>query len=257
MEDKKKILILCIVIAFIIVLIVCLGIIAYLSYQAENAPTSNSNRQTTTRRNTVSSEAIIDDDTTSSVTTSTVPMSSGIASSNTSSNSSTTRISSAKTTSSRYTTKTSTRTVTVTGPTIIITEERPTHPVTDGESNYPNALNDWEWEIVEMINEERRSNGLDELEVASDLRTLAEEAADYWDDFTESELKAYLAGNSYYAKKSNNLNHNNGYLSLYQDTISKTKVTTRDDLRYLGVGVIYKENGFNGIPTHYYVIIYE
>ena len=44
---------------------------------------------------------------------------------------------------------------------------------------------------------------------------------------------------------------------MYEATVKNTKVTTNKNLKYIGVGLIYRVNGIGGLATHYYVIIYE
>ncbi len=247
MKDKTKIRVLCIIIGFIILVMGLLFLIVFLSIKEENA-TGGKLKQTTRRSISTtitttmnipetSTSVIIENDEPTSMTTTT-----------------TKRAGSTKTTTSTKTTKTTTSTKTSKMTTTTKANNR--HIVTNA-STYPNALDAWEWQIVNLINEERGRNGLKSLAVAEDLRDIAEKGADDWINLSQEELKRVLYGHSYYAKKSNGLNATTGYETLYENVLSKTSITTNEGLKYLGVGIIYKENGENGIPSHYFVIIYE
>lgn len=228
-NDKKKIAILISIIVFVVILIVLFIVVVILDINN----TDQQKKYSTTTRRTVSieesssnneennNEIIEEIDITS--TTSTMVKSTNK-----------TNISSNGTTSKKV--------VEVFPPSI-------THETTNGKSIFPNSLDDWEWEIVNLINKERKKNGLSELLVAKDLRQLAEEAADLWGSSEPDDATKVLTGHSYYRKYSNYDDVNSS--SFYEDTIVETKVTTISELRYLGVGVIYKNN------TYYYVIIYE
>lgn len=125
------------------------------------------------------------------------------------------------------------------------------YEVATSASTYPDALDSWEWEIVNMVNAERRKNGLNELLVARELRDKAEEGAYIYYANGANQLKSYLEGYSYLYMFSN---LNIGPETLYDNTVSSTKVTTNPNLRYVGVGVIKKNTS---LDTYFYVITYE
>lgn len=261
MSDKKKIVILSLIIGFVVVLIILVGIIAYLSFVNENK-NSSSKLSTTTRRTVDASDEqdATSKSTTQSTTTSTQPVTSSISpttSKTNSTNSTTKTTTKKKTTTSKKTTTTKRKTTTKAssgGSIIPIPDER---EVTYESTDYPNADDEGAWNIVDMINAERTKNGLKPVEVAVELRRLAEEAADFWYEYSDDEIKNYLYGHSNYRRKSNHLYTNSAYLSMYEATIKNTKVTTDKNLKYIGVGLIYRVNGIGGLATHYYVIIYE
>ena len=262
MSDKKKIVILSLIIGFVAILIILVGYIAYLSFVEENK-TSTDKLSTTTRRTVdVSEEATTnlpnqeEMTTTSSTTTTTTTTSSTTALTTKSTTKSHTSTTTKKktTTTKKSTTKKTTTKVNSGGVVIPIPDER---EVTYESTDYPGADDEGAWNIVDLINEARQKNGLKPVEVAVELRRLAEEAADFWYEYTDVEIKAYLYGHSNYRRKSNHLYTNSAFLSMYQATIENTKVTTDKNLKYIGVGLIYRENGVGGLPTHYYVIIYE
>lgn len=236
MSDKKKITILISIISFTIILIVFLCVIAFLSIRAENM--KKSDNLTTTTRRTFST-------TTKETSNPELPQTT------------TTKNSVTKTTMRTSNTISKTRTTTKRVTTSSNIPEKVTRPTTTSSIDYPNALDSWEWNIVDAINKERKENGLNELQVATDLREIAHEKADDWINLTDNEFKTTLKGYSFYGKKSNNLNRVTGYNSLITSTKDNTVITKTRGLSYLGVAVLYKEQGFNGIPTHYYVIIYE
>ena len=125
------------------------------------------------------------------------------------------------------------------------------YKIATGATTYPDALDSWEWEIVNLINEERRKNGLNELLVAEDFRQMAEDAAYLYYTTGDDAVKSYLANYSNLRMYSN---LNIDAKTLYTNTLNSTKVTTNPYLRYVGVGVLLKNTGLN---TYFYVIIYE
>lgn len=256
MSDKKKIVILSLIIGFVAILIILVGYIAYLSFVDENK-TSTDKLSTTTRRTVDASEETTtnlvnqEEPTTTTTTTST---STTLPTTNKTTTKSTTKN---KTTTTKKSTTTKKKTTTKTnsgGSVIPIPDER---EVTYESTDYPNADDEGAWNIIDMINAARKNNGLKPLEVAVELRRLAEEAADFWYEYSDNEIKNYLYGHSNYRRKSNHLYTNSAYLSMYEATVQNTKVTTDKNLKYVGVGLIYRENGIGGLATHYYVIIYE
>lgn len=169
----------------------------------------------------------------------------------TSSSKKTTTTTKKKTTTKKTTTKKKTTTTTTT------TEVVPDREIAYTSTTYPGAIDFWEWGIVDLINEERASLGLPTLDVAVDLRELAETAADYWYDHSNDIIDDIIGNHSYYGKKLINANYLESYQYLYDATVSNTDVTTNPHYRYLGVGVIYRDVGDTGMRTHYYIIIYE
>lgn len=142
--------------------------------------------------------------------------------------------------------------------------EEPTSPIpvvpdyteAQGASKHPQAVDEWEWEIISKINETRVKNGLSKLIVAEDLRTKAETAADKYYLENDDAVKRYLDGYNNYRLKSNNPGEIS-VNSLYQNTISSISIETNKYIKYVGVGVIYRETGWAGLPSYYYCIIYE
>ena len=152
----------------------------------------------------------------------------------------------------RKTTKKTTKKTTTTEP--VQNDDR---EVTISPSTHELAIDEWEWGIVDLINEERASLGYEPLQVAVDLRDLAEYAADYWYDHSNDVIDDIIGNNSYYGTKLINANYIESYKYLYDKTLSNTDVTTNPGYSYIGVGVIYRAKGDTGMRTHYYIIIYE
>lgn len=120
-------------------------------------------------------------------------------------------------------------------------------------TTYPDALDTWEWEIVNLINQERKNNGLSELSVAKELRNKSEEAAYmyYASNKVADNLKSYLNGYAYLYGHSN---LNIDARTIYESALNSTKITTNPDIKYVGVGVLVKSEG---LDTYYYVLTYE
>lgn len=230
--DNKKLILIYVLIAFILLVLGTFIIVGVL-----NLDNDSKKLVTTTTKTTVQDLT---------TTTSTTTLENIISTSTTTTS---------KMTSSKTTATTTTSTTTVITTTLKVdNDERVT---TDSNSTYQNAIDSWEWEVVDAINEERKKNGLEELSVAVDLRNLAEEAADLWKDDKENEMNNLLEGYSHYGYKSNVLDNIKGYESLYNATIQNTRVTSNKYLKYLGVGVIYQNRGMSGLKSYYYIIIYE
>lgn len=157
-------------------------------------------------------------------------------------------------TSSRVTT--TTKVMTTTQSSSVIPSH--TYEVATGKTTYKDAVDSYEWEIINLINAERKKNGLNELIFALELRTLAEEAATLYSNSKETSASSLLSD---YA----------GYLIMYKykytpalfynDTVKQTKspdtgydITTNPYYKYIGVGVIEKANNKN---TYYYALVYE
>lgn len=118
-------------------------------------------------------------------------------------------------------------------------------------TTYPDAVDSWEWEIVNLINQERKRNGLSELYVARDLRNMAEEAAYMYYANGSSVIRPYLDGYAYlYGHSNSNIEPR----TIFESLLNSTKITTNPDIKYVGSGVLVKNQG---IDTYYYVIVYE
>lgn len=152
------------------------------------------------------------------------------------------------TTSESKTTRTTTK---------ITTTKVKDREVAEDSTTYPNALDFWEWNIVDLINAERVSLGNPQLKVAVDLRRLAEQAADYWYDHTAEEVQAYIGDYRFYARQIVNANMTASYNYIYDLVEYYTDITTNKNYEYIGVGVIYLDQSLKGMRTHYCVIIFE
>lgn len=239
-DDKKKIAILISIIVFVVILIALFVLVVLLDLNSS----SDNERYSTTTRRTVNVE--VDDDVN---TTTTEAIKEEVQESESTTTTTTTKKSSS---SNNTQTKVITETKVITSTSIKVVDIMPpevNYEIASGKSNYPDSLDDWEWGIVNRINEMRRKNGLNELLVAVPLRSLAEEAADLWLGSGGDVVKEYLTGHSNYRKYTNY--DNVSIDSLYNDTINVTNIVTNASLRYVGVGVILKNN------TYYYVIVYE
>lgn len=120
------------------------------------------------------------------------------------------------------------------------------YEIADDATTYENALNEWEWAIVNLINDYREKKGLDTLLVGKELRTLAEQIADNKDDYYINKSKY-----KYIIYSDKNIGYSTGYKELYRYALSKIRFDDLKDLKWLGVGVIYKDN------THFFCLIYE
>lgn len=234
-NDKKKIVILISIIALVIILIVLFVFLVILSFnqKEEKSKISTTSRRTISIKMTSSS---VIPTTTEKVKTEEVTIT-------------TKKVTTQRKTTNLKTTSKITEQSTTSTKIIEILPPVIEHETTIDKSTYPDSLDAWEWQIVNLINEQRKKNGLNELLVAKDLRQLAEEAADLWLGSGGDIVKEYLTGHSNYRKYTNYDDVN--ATSLYNDTVAATKVTTNPALRYLGVGVLYKND------TYYYVIVYE
>ena len=120
------------------------------------------------------------------------------------------------------------------------------YDICDDTTTYPNALDEWEWAVVNLINAYREKKGLDTLLVSTELRLLAEQIADNKDDY-------YVKKHDYkyitYSDK--NIGYSTGYKELYNYAIGEIRFDQLKNIKWLGVGVIYKDN------THSFCLIYE
>ena len=125
------------------------------------------------------------------------------------------------------------------------------------------TLGDWEKKILNDINTERRNNGLKELGLVEEFVNKAKEGTDYWYGHSENDLSNYLDGYAYYGKVTNALVNSRGVIAQdgYKEFIYSTKravdLTTNPRYEYVGLNIKYLEKGYNRLPTHYYVIIFE
>lgn len=240
-NDKGKIMVLISLIIAVSILIVVLVFLAVINITHKDA---KSKLSTTTRRTIKTEETA-----TTTTEPTTTPSTTDIAEDNT------TSVEPKTTTTRRTQTKGPASTATYTE----VVTEKPTssvipehnYDIATNPSTYPDALDSWEWEVVNLINQERRKNGLNEVAVARELRNMAEEGAYIYYASGSNELKSYLSGNSY-LYMSSNLEIN--ARTLYENTISSTKITTNPNIKYVGAGVLLKRVT---LDTYYYVIIYE
>lgn len=238
LNDKKKIFILRIIIAFIILLIILFSVIAIIDFKSkDNDPKY---LDTTTRRTykttTTSSTSRIN--TSSTTKTSAVSTSSTVASNT-------------KTTTAKTTKSTKVTSEIISSP-IPVT---PDYTETNEDSNNANAEASLEWYIVNKINDIRENNGLNRLIVAKELRDLAETAGDIYNTQGENAVSDYLDGYNNYRFWTLNQNVSKDYL--VDKTINATSVTTNENYKYVGVGVIKIINNQNKLPAYHYCIIYQ
>ena len=223
--------------------------------------TSRRTYKTTSKKTTTTTttDILFEESTTTTITTSqttSVPLTTTVTT--TKKPTTTTKGGTTKKTTKKTTRKTTTKKTTTKKP----TTQAPSVPdnsytIAYESTTYPLAVDFWEWGVVDLINEERASLGLPSLEVAVELRELAETAADYWYDHSNSVIDEIIGNHNYYGKKLINASYLESYQYLYDTTVSNTDVTTNPYYSWIGVGVIYREVGDTGMRTHYYVIIYE
>lgn len=221
---------------------------------------------TNTRRTTTSTDEA---NSTSEPTSSIEPTSSEIATSNSTEKvTSNTTEPTTKNTTKKVTTKATTKKTTKTTKKTTKSTKKTTNQVvippsgdretTDESTTYPLAQDDIEWAIFDRINAERARKGFKPVKVAVDFRRLAEEGADYLYDFSDAEVRKYLYGLNNYRRLTNHiLTVDQAVNSLYTATIQNTPVVTDSSIRYVGIGVIFRQRGLGDLPTYYYVIIYE
>lgn len=245
LNDKKKILILRAVVAFIVLLIMLFSVVAILDFKSDkNDPKylETSTRRTYKKESTTRKVLTPSDDetttTTTSMTTTTKPT-------KTNKTTSSTRMITTKTTT--------TKKIGSSTPSPI--PEVPDYRVTDGPTTHPNAVDSWEWYIVNKINDLREANGLNRLSVAFELRELAEGAGDVYNQQGEDAVSDYLDGYNNYRFWTINQSVNKDYL--VNNTINATSVTTNKNYKYVGVGVIKHYDNQNGLPSYHYCIIYQ
>lgn len=267
MFDRSSQIIRLVVTAFVLLIVSSLIVVIFMNLKNKEdkndeikyvGTTSRRTYKTTSSTSKKTTTQIIYEESTTTMPTTSVPITSEpltttvpIITTAPSSSSKKTTTTTTKKTTRKTTTKKKTTTTTTT------TEVVPDREIAYTSTTYPDAIDFWEWGIVDLINEERASLGLPTLDVAVDLRELAETAADYWYDHSNDVIDDIIGNHSYYGKKLINANYLESYQYLYDATVSNTDVTTNPHYRYLGVGVIYRDVGDTGMRTHYYIIIYE
>lgn len=263
-DDRGKIATLIGVIIVVVILLVLLITITFLDIKKENAKSPK--LSTTTRRNFSVNDIQSDDDEEDELTEEETT-SAEVNEVEKTTNSTTTTITQEKkktTTAKRTVSSTSWSKTEVRTSTKVIEYEVEVNPfegdprteVTFGTSSgYPDSKSDWEWEIVDLINKDRRDNGLSELKMVKELRALAEEGADLMLGSKPDVVKSYLYGHNNYRFQSNYTIESPA--NLYDRSKNAVDVATNNSLKYLGVGVIYKQVGNLGSPTYYYVLIWE
>lgn len=215
MKDKSKLIMLISIIIFIVVLIISFSLITYFNIKRENNNKENKTSEvslTTTSAELTTTEEII---TTTKETTTT------------------TKIKETKTTT---------------------TKEKETTEVTTELVNdiiNPNSLGSWDLLIYNLINEERKKNGLNTLSVRSSLYNLTISAVDKWPSIHDDGLKEYLNTYNYYGYQSNILSSSKGYKEIASEVFKNTDVETNAYLNYIGLYTKKIDN------KYYFIIMYE
>lgn len=215
MKDKSKLVMLISIIIFIVVLIISFSLITYFNIKRENNNKENKTSevsQTTTSTELTTTEEVI---TTTKETTTT------------------TKIKETKTTT---------------------TKEKETTELTTELVNdiiNPNSLGSWDLLIYNLINEERKKNGLNTLSVRSSLYNLTISAVDKWPSIHDEGLKEYLNTYNYYGYQSNILSSSNGYKEITSEVFKNTDVETNAYLNYIGLYTKKIDN------KYYFIIMYE
>ena len=255
MSDKAKIALLWIAIILIIGIIIVVGYLTYLNIVDENNPGNISN--TTTTRRTVKTTKKTTNTYSTKELTSEVITTTEIITTTTRNNSS------SGSNNNRTTTTASTGGGSSSGGSSTSTPTT-TYETTTSSTTYQNAIDAYEWALVNRINQARRNNGLQELEVAVRFRQLAEEFADRVENNSCSVVsldnaKTYInyAGGDFYNtvnawvrgggfSESQMLSMNDEFYD-YIISTSSVLVITSADIRYIGVGVIKKQVGSCGL----------
>lgn len=215
MKDKSKLIMLISIIIFIVVLIISFSLITYFNIKRENNNKENKTSEvslTTTSTELTTTEEVI---TTTKETTTT------------------TKIKETKTTT---------------------TKEKETTGLTTELVNdiiNPNSLGSWDLLIYNLINEERKKNGLNTLSVRSSLYNLTISAVDKWPSIHDEGLKEYLNTYNYYGYQSNILSSRNGYKEIASEVFKNTDVETNAYLNYIGLYTKKIDN------RYYFIIMYE
>lgn len=215
MKDKSKLIMLISIIIFIVVLIISFSLITYFNIKRENnnkeTKTSEVSQTTTSTELTTTEEVIT-------------------------------------------TTKETTTTTKIKETKITTTKEKETTELTTELVNdiiNPNSLGSWDLLIYNLINEERKKNGLNTLSVRSSLYNLTISAVDKWPSIHDEGLKEYLNTYNYYGYQSNILSSSNGYKEIALEVFKNTDVETNAYLNYIG---LYTKKNDN---KYYFIIMYE
>ena len=215
MKDKSKLIMLISIIIFIVVLIISFSLITYFNIKRENnnkeTKTSEVSQTTTSTELTTTEEVIT-------------------------------------------TTKETTTTTKIKETKITTTKEKETTELTTELVNdiiNPNSLGSWDLLIYNLINEERKKNGLNTLSVRSSLYNLTISAVDKWPSIHDEGLKEYLNTYNYYGYQSNILSSSNGYKEIALEVFKNTDVETNAYLNYIGLYTKKIDN------KYYFIIMYE
>lgn len=215
MKDKSKLVMLISIIIFIVVLIISFSLITYFNIKRENNNKENKTSEvslTTTSTELTTTEEII------------------------------------------TTTKETTTTTKIKETKITTTKEKETTGLTTEPANdiiNPNSLGSWDLLIYNLINEERKKNGLNTLSVRSSLYNLTISAVDKWPSVRDEGLKEYLNTYNYYGYQSNILSSSNGYKEITSEVFKNTDVETNAYLNYIGLYTKKIDN------KYYFIIMYE
>lgn len=215
MKDKSKLIMLISIIIFIVVLIISFSLITYFNIKRENNNKENKTSEvslTTTSTELTTTEEVI------------------------------------------TTTKETTTTTKIKETKITTTKEKETTELTTELVNdiiNPNSLGSWDLLIYNLINEERKKNGLNTLSVRSSLYNLTISAVDKWPSIHDEGLKEYLNTYNYYGYQSNILSSSNGYKEITSEVFKNTDVETNAYLNYIGLYTKKIDN------KYYFIIMYE
>ena len=215
MKDKSKLIMLISIIIFIVVLIISFSLITYFNIKRENNNKENKTSEvslTTTSTELTTTEEVI------------------------------------------TTTKETTTTTKIKETKITTTKEKETTELTTELVNdiiNPNSLGSWDLLIYNLINEERKKNGLNTLSVRSSLYNLTISAVDKWPSIHDEGLKEYLNTYNYYGYQSNILSSSNGYKEIALEVFKNTDVETNAYLNYIGLYTKKIDN------KYYFIIMYE
>lgn len=225
MRDKEKIIMLLTLIIFIVVLLLSFTVITYFNIKEENKVPKHD--KTTIQESTTTKEStteITTEPTTEIITEATTTKT------NTTKVTTTTKNQNRTTTTKRTTTTTTTTNVSIVD---------------------PSELDEWCLNIFNIINDTRKNNGLNAVNLKKDIRDLAIDASIKWETIHDDGLKSYLYGYNYYGYQSDILSSNNGYKVIANETLKNTDVGKNKYLNYIGININKVDN------KYYFIIIYE
>ena len=269
MSDKTKKTILFIIVGILLILIGGVSVALFLYINGEDdtieyeyiGGNSTTKVVTTTtveddEEETTTTSGIAETSTTSSVTTNSNNNNNNNNNSNSGNNQSNkTTTKTTKTTKTNYYSSTSWSSSTSTSwdmPTMtVVTTTRTSRNTVNSNSTYPNALNDWEWAIVNKINAFRKSQGFKELGVVEEFRSRAEQAADEWNGKESglSDLENKLKDMNFYVYISSGKKVTED--TFYNKIIEAVNLNSSSKYSYIGVGLI--QNG----STYKMIVIFE